>query len=113
MDLIMTIQSRNHGRSPVPSGEAPAPILKAEVNHGRWIVRCPFCAGAEAADPDSPRFYCLTCFNEPVGNRFLAVQWPQNKEAIESELNKRPAEGSQNWLPHESVADLAREMEAS
>ncbi len=97
---------------PLPSGEAAAPILKAEVNHGRWIVRCPFCAGAEAADPDSPRFYCLTCCNEPVQNRFLSVQWPGEKEAIEAELTKRGKEGNQNWLPHESVADLARETEA-
>ena len=113
MDLIMTIHARNQGKTPLPSGEAAEPILKAEVNHGRWIVRCPFCAGAEAADPDYPRFYCLTCFNEPIKNRFLPVQWPVDRDGIEAELVRRSREGNQSWLPHETLSDLARETEAS
>ncbi len=51
MDLVMASHARNHGRTPLPSGEAAEPILKAEVNHGRWIA---------ARSVPAPRLLILT-----------------------------------------------------
>ena len=107
-ELVFTVQRGRGGRFVLPVELAAAPILKAEVNHGRWIVRCPYCAGAELADHADPRFFCLSCYNVGSGGKWLPVQFPGDGRAIEGELLKRP-EANRNWLPHESVEDLRRE----
>lgn len=84
------------------SGES----LDAEVNHGRWIARCPYCSGAEIADSADPVFMCLSCFNEENGGRFRPVRFPVDLESIETELKSRKNENHQNWIPGESLEDL-------
>lgn len=107
-DFVAHVWNGRRMSFPPPNGEAVAPVLSVIVEQGRWIVLCPFCSGAELADPDDPRFYCLTCYCAPVGNKWLLVQWPAARAGIEAALLVRP-EANQNWLPGETVADLLAE----
>ena len=97
------------GSFPTPAPETHSMVVYAEVNHGRWIVNCPFCPGAEFADPEDKRFYCLSCGNEDVEGQWLKVKWPQTRNKIEIELLKRSRERNRNWRPGETVKDLIRE----
>lgn len=92
-----------------------APILKimAEVNHGRWVARCPFCPSAQVATPTDPRFLCAGsdgCANARVRGAFVRVVFPAPAmlAAIEAVLDVRPAE-ARNWTPGESVDGLKKE----
>jgi hypothetical protein len=94
----------------------PDGSVEAEVNHGRWLVRCPFCSGAEEADPGEPIFYCLSCGNNAVGaetaplpGHIMLVMFPDNRTEIEAALLARPDIGTRNWAPGESLQDLAKE----
>lgn len=80
--------------------------IPAEINHGRWIVRCPYCSGAELADTADPRFFCLSCLNEEAGGKWLPVQFPANREELEKALLERKQVETRSWLPHESLTDL-------
>ena len=80
--------------------------VEAEVNHGRWIINCPYCSGAEMADPDDKKFYCLSCYNQ--GKGYLKVKFPFNKDKIEAELLKRPVE-NQHYLPGEKLSVIKQE----
>lgn len=71
----------------------------AELNHGRWIVRCPKCPNAELA---SERFRCSEC---GAAGR---VVWPEDRTEIERLTLVRPTV-NRNWSPGESVALLAAE----
>lgn len=91
----------NHGR--VKNGLKPirginvgkhAP-LKAEVNHGRWICRCPFCNGAEFVFLNDPLFLCTSCLNDGTGE-YIRIKIPKSNKAIENILNKRKIE-NRNW----------------
>ncbi len=92
-----------------PSGVSTKATAYAEINHGRWIVRCPFCASAQLASKTDKRFFCIECLNEAVGRRWVRVTWPAEAEAIEATLLVRPDERNRNWRPGETAADLARE----
>jgi len=85
--------------------------LKVELNHGRWVVECPDCHGAQLACFDDHRFMCNECGNVAVGNLWRAIEWPANRAAIEDAVIGRP-EANQNWLPVETVADLQRQSAA-
>jgi hypothetical protein len=80
-------------------------IVKAEINHGRLIAKCPFCSGAELVDKNDKRFYCLSCFNKSVKGNWLTIELPANLEEIESALEQRP-EANQNWQPGEEISQL-------
>jgi len=82
--------------------------VKAEINHGRWIVRCPACSGAEEADPGEPIFYCLSCGNDENGGHVMQVVFPDDRAAIEAALLRREM-GNRNWAPGESLSDLEME----
>lgn len=81
---------------PMPAGVSDTTV-KAEINHGRWICKCPFCSGAELADKNDKRFFCLSCFNAEVGGKWMKVEYPKNIEKIEAELVKRPKDENRNW----------------
>jgi hypothetical protein len=83
----------------------------AVVNHGRWIVRCPFCTGAQLADPEDHRFFCNDCLNHPVEGRVLVVDWPNPvvQPAIEQALLDRPVASTRNWETWEEVSWLLAE----
>ena len=88
------------------------PVLQAEINHGRWIVQCPSCAGAELVDPADLRFFCLSCYNRAHGGRWLRVTLPAEKPEIEAVLLLRRPQ-NQHWQPGETVAKLkAKNKEA-
>lgn len=99
----------------------PADItVAAEINafnmggswqwQGRWIVRCPAneCFGAEYVDPDTERFFCLSCYNHQWGGQWLKVAFPPNRKVIETILLLRPGR-NRFWLPGETVGDLQKE----
>ena len=80
--------------------------LPVIYNHGRWIVTCAWCTGAELAVNDV--FLCSNCKNNGIGNP-VPVAWPPNRQAIEVLLLKRPHAANRNWMPGETVQSLARE----
>ena len=78
-----------------------------EVNHGRWIVNCPFCDNAEFEWEDH-FFFCSECNNKQINGQLVTVLIPPYKKAIEVLLEKRPIK-NQNWQYPETIADLAKE----
>lgn len=99
-------------RTPYAPPKTTARItVPVEVNHGRWIVKCPYCAGAQLASREDPRFFCVDCLHEPeprAQGKWLGLEWPADVEQIEAALDGRP-EANRNWIPGEAVADLLRE----
>lgn len=87
----------------------PLGSIEAEINHGRWLARCPACHGAEEADPGEPIFYCLSCGNADNGGQVMEAIFPDNMDLIEQALLIRPDMGSRNWSPGEKFDDLLRE----
>lgn len=81
--------------------------VEVRINHGRWIVECPFGdGGAQFASRLDQRFLCSECLNNAQGWR--AVLWPENAAEIAAALVVRP-ESLRNWVPGESVEDLVLE----
>lgn len=79
----------------------------AEINHGRWIVDCPFCNNAEFGWDDH-FFFCTECKNIEINGQLVTVLIPPYKQAIETLLEKRPIK-NQNWKYPETVDDIAKE----
>lgn len=101
--------------APVPAAQAFAAgmgprstAIAAYVNHGRWVVECPDCAGAQMACPDDRRFMCNNCANALNGGFWRLVAWPKDRDKIEALLRPRPIE-NQHWRPGETVVDLKAE----
>lgn len=81
----------------------------AFLQEGDWIAECPSgCGAAMWIEPGQP-FMCAICWNVQIGGRWRMVVWPKDREAIESEILKRPIHVTGNWLPGETVEDLQRE----
>lgn len=96
-----------------PNDQTPTALnLKAEafVSSGAWRVRCPFCNGAQFANPETQtRFMCCDCANGGADHAWIGVEWPDDLEEIESALLLRPSPDNMNWLPHESAEHLHAE----
>lgn len=90
---------------------SPGSPLVVYLNHGRWVVECPDCHGAQLACWTDRRFLCNECGNIAVTGLWRAIAWPADREAIEAVLALRP-EVNQNWLPGETVAALKAESAA-
>lgn len=90
---------------------ADVPAIPAHVNHGRWIVQCPDCPGAEYVFMDQPIMMCNSCWNAAVGGKWRWVDVPSESKRrdLEAVLEARPLPQTRNWLPHEKVADLVKE----
>lgn len=91
---------------------AEVPALPARVDHGRWIVDCPDCNGAEFVWLAGPHvMMCVGCWNACAGHRWRRVELPAADVLAEIDriLQARPLPATRNWYPHESVADLAAE----
>lgn len=86
-------------------------LIAVEVyaNHGRWIVECPVCHGAQLAVRDDPRFMCVSCGNVSVGGKWRPVIWPKDHHKIEALLDGRPMAHTRNWNPGETLQSLLRE----
>lgn len=85
-------------------------LLKARVDHGRWIVDCPDCKGAECVTLDDPVFMCLSCGNEAIEGKLYKVKFPPSakRSKVEALLVERPLY-AQNWRPEESINQLKKE----
>lgn len=81
----------------------------AEINHGRWIVRCACCAGAEEVDHQTPFFFCLSCGNADNNSHVMTVVFPKDREAIEKVLLLRPDLSNRNWTAKETAEALVLE----
>jgi hypothetical protein len=90
----------------LPTTATASGAVTAEVNDGRWIVKCPDCTGAMAGEPSHPFFMCDACWNIGNSGRWYSVTFPVNRVALETELLKRPLTSNRNWLPGETLADL-------
>lgn len=105
---------RAHWTAPAPLEAAmAAPTAHGEsvsvvVNHGRWVVACPDCQGAQLACRTDKRFMCDECGNVAIGGEWRPVVWPPQATAIEAVLKRRRIV-NQNWLPGETVQDLINE----
>lgn len=93
---------------PLPKGNSEAFSAEVRVEHGRWLVHCVFCQGAELADPEDRQFYCLSCHNKGAGNMWIPVTWPENADEIEEILLLRP-EINRNWSSVETAGELRTE----
>lgn len=87
-----------------------AESVQVSINHGRWIVDCPDCAGAQLACKTDHRFMCNECGNVVIGGLWRHVDWPEDSVGlqIEAALKVRPV-ANQNWVPTETVDDLLAE----
>lgn len=100
---------------PKPDRTLPAtPVALAFVEHGRWLVRCPFCPSAQIASRTKRRFFCVECGHVAQEDHpsWLAVQWPTQWERIEQLLGRRPDRMSRNWVVGEPVERLEAENAA-
>jgi hypothetical protein len=106
--FVMSMVAARRGSIQPPKSSLSIIVVPVEANHGRWLINCPFCRGAEPADPNDPRFFCLSCGNVKALGEWLQVRWPLAKEKIEAVLLARPEE-HQNWKEGETVDDLQAE----
>jgi hypothetical protein len=92
-------------------GIAESPVAYAEVNHGRWIAKCPFpgCRCAEMVDFGRPTYWCNECRNRLTRNRPVRLVIPEERYLIEAVLMRRPEQRFRNWLPGETIAQLEAE----
>ena len=100
------------GALPKLGEDAAKPATFAYVNHGRWLVDCPFCGSTQIAAKSDRRFLCAGadgCANAQVGGAYIPVVWPKDADRIEAELLQRPTPNNRNWMPGETVKDLRRE----
>ena len=104
-------------KRPPPTSEVAGSVA-AELEHGRWIVKCPNrpvgCGGALNASLTEPVFLCADCGSPENGGKWYAVVFPPDRAAIEAMLLRRPAvladsAINRNWIPGESLGDLRRE----
>lgn len=91
-------------------------IVRARVLYGRWMVDCPRCNGANDVDPHEPVFLCSSCLwpgvfrgGAYVPPHFAHVEFPENREAVEAVLVKRPGIENRNWYPGETIEQLEEE----
>lgn len=77
--------------------------IAAEIDNGRWIVKCPNCGGAQIASRKDRRFFCLDCLNdyEPARGRWVRVIWPAKAIEIENQIQGEPERTRQNWRPED------------
>ena len=96
----------------LPKGDAPkSSKLKACIDNGRWIVRCPDCHGAELVSRKWKKFYCISCSNSEHGHKIRPVQFPKNADRIEETLLKRPHHDFMYWEPGQTIRQLKSKKE--
>ena len=85
--------------------------LEARVNHGRWVVDCPFCKGAETIWPGEPFFLCAHCANNRT-KLAIRIELPKERVEIEKILDERLEPENKNWTPGETLAQLKKDIKA-
>lgn len=99
-------------------GKATQGRAYVRLNHGRWIIDCPFCPCAGFAYNSSgaqhDRWKCpplpYGCENAAAGKRWVEVIWPDEDlmRRVMMLCALRP-ETARNWRPGEQVSMLERE----
>ena len=81
------------------------PRIPARVYAGNWIVDCPRCRWAGVLPFGEEAVGCPEC------ELFIEVVWPTEQFAagVARLLDMRPIIYTRNWLPHETLHDLAME----
>lgn len=100
-----------HGHK-LPQGVHDKITVMPIINHGRWLIPCPWCYSASAASRDDHRFYCIECRSAGAQGKWVKVIWPDSKDEIEALLIMRPDPRTRNWQPPETVAQLLAENES-
>ncbi len=75
--------------------------LVGYVNHGRWVGDCCDCGSGVSLHPEWTEGRCFAC------GAVYAAQFPPNVAQIEALLVQRPSLVNRNWVPPETVEDLA------
>lgn len=95
---------------PLADIAANLPALRAYINHGRLLVDCPDCGGAEFVWASGPfQMMCRQCWNIAIGGRWRMVDCPPDLDSIAEALGQRPLARHRNWLPGETVESLRLE----
>ena len=84
------------------------PVLEPHVNHGRWIVDCPWCNNAELASEEE-LFFCSNCCNAAIERKQARAPFPMQRLGVESTLVKRLLVTNRNWEPKETLELLLAE----
>lgn len=109
--------SLRRGGFPIPSPmtQAQGEVL-GYINHGRWVVDCPYDGGSMSFNLDEPYFMCPVCGNAENDRQWYMIKLPPVNQItqIENTLLARPARDgfaapTRNWRPGETVAMLKRE----
>ena len=112
-ERVIRLHWTRRDRKPfIPQDISAKAVAHAEIDAGRWIVRCPWCSSAQSAFSTDPRFFCVDCLNEAVGHKWIRVVWPTNqtRNAIEHTLQVAPRAAQMRWRPDESMADVKRRL---
>lgn len=111
-DILIAVRRQAARRGVLWVGDIPIDdktrSLRPRVNHGRWIVDCPYCIGAELMN-ESGLFMCQSCYNSGNGHRYLRVARPRGRAKVEALLLKRPLLENRNWQHGEAIALLEQE----
>lgn len=91
-----------------PASEA----VHAVINHGRWVVACPACGGAQLGCPNDQRFMCNECANVAIGGLWRRVVWPKKATEIASLIAERANLAMQNYDPGETLTELRQQNAA-
>lgn len=99
------------GTFAMPLGFVAGVEAVAYVQESQWVVACPWCGQTQVTSPADPRMACPRCHNDGR-SQWVRVVFPDDMEAIEAILNRRPRLENRNWLLGETVADLKAENAA-
>lgn len=104
---LLSFQAQLLERQNKPAPRASERPLMARVNHGRWLGDCQ-CGDAPLIDPEWRLAACLHC-----GAVYSAsIELPDDWQAIDAALMKRPDAINRNWTPGETLEDLERENDS-
>lgn len=121
---LMLFLAAQRGMTWTQKVDITSPVV-ARIDYGRWLVDCS-CKSSMYVDPSEPLFFCPSCGNIEVKGAARKVLFPENLEAIEKEVLKRPVQEpvkmspsntalnsrplypglARNWNPGETVEDL-------
>lgn len=91
---------------------APAEFaVEVHGDHGRWVVKCPDCNGAQLAAPNDHRYMCNECANIAIGGHWRPVVWPRDHVKLGAILDQREDPARRNYSPGETAALLKVENE--
>src|SRR5580765_585606 len=90
-----------------PAASAPQILsrpIEAYIGNGCWRIKCR-CGERTHTDPVWKMAFCFGC-----GARWMNVVFPENWNAIEDLLVKRPVQAARNWNSSETYDMLVQEQ---